>query len=78
MLNINFDLFYELKIGSVVSISRLNEKLDIASTSYYRISNNTLEIKNVDDVHDKSYDWHKCDCISFHPDSVFKIEERNL
>jgi hypothetical protein len=76
MFNINFDLFYELKQGSVVSISYKNDKLGVDSTSFYRVKNSTLEIKYVDHVHDKIYDWHKIDSLAFHPDSVFKIEER--
>jgi len=76
MFNINFDLFYELNHGSVVLISHTNDKLGIDSTSYYRVKDNTLEIKYVDHVNDKIYDWHKSDCIALHPNSVFKIEER--
>jgi hypothetical protein len=76
MFNINFDLFYELNHGSVILISHKNDKLGIDSTSYYRVKDNALEIKYVDHIHDKIYDWHKSDCLAFHPNSVFKIEER--
>ena len=76
MFNINFDLFYELKQGSIVSVHRVNETLGSDSTSFYRIRNNMLEIKHVDHVHDRVYDWYKCDCLAISPNSVFKIEER--
>lgn len=76
MFNINFDLFYELKQGSVVSVHKVNEKLGSNSTSFYRLRNNMLEIKYVDHVHDKVYDWHKSDCLAISPNGVFKIEKR--
>jgi hypothetical protein len=76
MFKINFDLFYELNHGSTVSITHKNDRLGINSTSYYRMTNNFLEIKYVDHAKDKVYDWHESLFVSFHPDSVFKIEER--
>ena len=76
MFNINFDLFYELKQGSIVSVHRVNEKLGSNSTSFYRIRDNLLEIKHIDHVHDKVYDWYKCGCLAIRAKSVFKVEER--
>lgn len=76
MFNINFDLFYELNHGSTVSITHANDRLGINSTSYYRMRNNSLEVKYVDHAKDKIYDWHESPSVSFNPSSVFKIEER--
>ena len=41
MLNINFDLFYELKQGSVVS--NTNENV----VKYWRVVNGNLEVKTI-------------------------------
>ena len=69
MLNINFDLFYELKQGSVVS----NTKED--SVIYWRLVDGNLESKYV--VNDETkYDWHVVDLFSFPVDGKFAIEER--
>ena len=76
MFKLNFDLFYELNHGSVVSITHLNDRLGIETTSFYRVRNSNLEIKYVDHTNDKIYDWHASDCVAFHPNSVFKIEQR--
>jgi len=76
MFRINFDLFYELKQGSIVSIYYSDDKLGNESTSLYRLKNNTLEMKHIDHLNHKTYDWERCDCMSLHPNSVFKIEER--
>jgi len=76
MFKLNFDLFYELNHGSVVSITHSNDRLGIETTSFYRVKNSNLEIKYVDHTNDKIYDWHKSDCVTFHPNSIFKIEER--
>jgi|688.fasta_scaffold1766244_2 hypothetical protein len=76
MFKLNFDLFYELNHGSVVSVTHSNDRLGIDSTSFYRVRNSTLEVKYVDHTNDKIYDWHNSDCVAFHPNSVLKIEER--
>lgn len=69
MLNINFDLFYELKHGSIVS----NTKED--AVTYWRFVDGNLEAKYmVDNV--TKYDWHVVDLFLFPVDGKFAIEKR--
>ena len=56
MFKLNFDLFYELNHGSVVSVTHSNDRLGIDSTSFYRVRNSTLEVKYVDHTNDKIYE----------------------
>ena len=76
MLNINFDFFYELKQGSIISITHPNPNLGIYRVQYFRMNNNVLEAKLTDPDTGSIHDWHECNYISFHADCDFKIEER--
>ena len=69
MLSINFDLFYELKQGSIIS----NTKDKVVK--YWRIVNGNLETKMVinKDVQD---DWYVTDLLVFPVDGKFQIEKR--
>ena len=69
MLNINFDLFYELKQGSVVSNTK-DERV-----THWRLKNGNLESKYVVNGEIK-YNWHIIDLFLFPPDGTFAIEER--
>jgi hypothetical protein len=69
MFNINFDLFYELKLGSVVS--NTNENV----VKYFRIKDDKLEVKTV--INDQiTNDWHNFDLFTFPVNGKFKIEKR--
>jgi len=69
MLNINFDLFYELKQGSVVS--NTNENV----VKYWRVVNGNLEVKTI--VANKmENDWQVSDLLVLPVDGNFQIEER--
>jgi hypothetical protein len=69
MLNINFDLFYELKQGSIVS-NTIGK-----TTKYWRIVDGILETKVVING-DAMDDWFKADYFSFPVNGKFCIEER--
>lgn len=69
MLNINFDLFYELKQGSVVS--NTNENV----VKYWRVVNGNLEVKTI--VANKTEnDWQVSDLLVIPVDGKFNIEKR--
>ena len=69
MLNINFDLFYELKQGSVVS--NTNENV----VKYWRVVNGNLEVKTI--VANKmENDWQVSDLLVLPIDGKFNIEKR--
>jgi len=69
MLNINFDLFYELKQGSVVSNTNDNV------VKYWRVVNGNLEVKTI--VANKmENDWQVSDLLVLPLDGKFNIEER--
>ncbi len=69
MLNINFDLFYELKQGSVVS--NTNENV----VNYWRVVNGNLEVKTI--VANKTEnDWQVSDLLVIPVDGKFNIEQR--
>ena len=69
MLNFNFDLFYELKQGSVVS--NTNENV----VKYWRVVNGNLEVKTI--VANKmENDWQVSDLLVLPVDGNFNIEER--
>jgi len=69
MLNINFDLFYELKQGSVVS--NTNENV----VKYWRVVNGNLEVKTI--VADElENDWQVSDLLVLPVDGKFNIEKR--
>jgi len=69
MLDINFDLFYELKQGSVVS--NTNENV----VKYWRVVNGNLEVKTI--VANKmENDWQVSDLLVLPLDGKFNIEER--
>ena len=69
MLNINFDLFYELKQGSVVS--NTNENV----VKYWRVVNGNLEVKTIVD-NELENDWQVSDLLVLPVDGKFNIEER--
>jgi len=69
MLDINFDLFYELKQGSIVS--NTNENV----VKYWRVVNGNLEVKTI--VANKmENDWQVSDLLVLPLDGKFNIEER--
>jgi hypothetical protein len=69
MLNINFDLFYELKQGSVVS--NTNENF----VKYWRVVNGNLEVKTI--VANKiENDWQASDLLVLPVDGKFQIEQK--
>jgi len=69
MLNVNFDLFYELKQGSVISNTDKNV------VKYWRMIDGNLETRMVinKDVQD---DWYVTDLLVFPVDGKFQIEKR--
>ena len=69
MLNINFDLFYELKQGSV--ISNTNENV----VKYWRVVDGNLEVKTLINKQVQD-DWHVSDLFEFPVDGKFQIEKR--
>jgi len=69
MLNINFDLFYELKQGSVVS----NTNKDVVK--YWRVKYGNLEVKTVINMQTE-YDWSTTQLFELPLDGKFAIEER--
>ena len=69
MLSINFDLFYELKQGSV--ISNTNENV----VKYWRVVDGNLEVKTI--VADElENDWQVSDLLVLPVDGKFNIENR--
>jgi hypothetical protein len=69
MLNFNFDLFYELKQGSVVS--NTNENV----VNYWRVVNGNLEVKTIV-ANESENDWQVSDLLVLPVDGNFNIEER--
>ena len=69
MFDINFDLFYELKQGSVVS----NTYESVVK--YFRIKNGKLEVKTVIDNQTQNV-WRNFDLFTFPVNGKFKIEDR--
>jgi len=69
MLDINFDLFYELKQGSVVS--NTNENV----VKYWRVVNGNLEVKTIV-ANESENDWQVSDLLVLPVDGKFNIEER--
>jgi hypothetical protein len=69
MLNINFDLFYELKQGSVVS--NTNENV----VKYFRVKDGNFEVKTV--INTKTeHDWNTTQLFEFPVNGKFNIEKR--
>jgi hypothetical protein len=69
MLDINFDLFYELKQGSVVSNTNQNV------VKYFRVKDGNLEVKTV--INTKTeHDWNTTQLFQFPVDGKFNIETR--
>jgi len=69
MLSINFDLFYELKQGSVVS--NTNENV----VKYFRVKDGNLEVKTV--INTKTeHDWNTTQLFEFPVNGKFNIETR--
>ena len=69
MLNINFDLFYELKQGSV--ISNTNENF----VKYWRVVDGNLEVKTIV-ANELENDWQVSDVLVLPVDGKFNIENR--
>ena len=69
MLNINFDLFYELKQGSV--ISNTNENV----VKYWRVVDGNLEVKTIV-ANELENDWQVSDVLVLPVDGKFNIEKR--
>ena len=69
MFNINFDLFYELKHGSLVSNTNGN------AVKYWRLVDGNLEVKTVTNNQTEK-DWSISDSFSFPVDGKFNIEKR--
>jgi hypothetical protein len=69
MLNINFDLFYELKQGSIIS------NTDKKVVKYWRVVDGNLETRMVIN-NDTQDDWVVTDLFVFPVDGKFQIEKR--
>jgi hypothetical protein len=69
MLNINFDLFYELKQGSIIS------NTDKKVVKYWRVVDGNLETRMVIN-NDAQDDWYVTDLLVFPVDGKFQIEKR--
>jgi hypothetical protein len=69
MLNINFDLFYELKQGSIIS------NTDKKVIKYWRVVDGNLETRMVIN-NDAQDDWVVTDQFVFPVDGKFQIEKR--
>ena len=69
MLSINFDLFYELKQGSV--ISNTNENV----VKYWRVVDGNLEVKTIV-ANELENDWQVSDLLVLPVDGKFNIENR--
>jgi len=69
MLNFNFDLFYELKQGSVVS--NTNENV----VKYWRVVNGNLEVKTII-ANELQNDWQVSDLLVLPVDGNFQIEQK--
>lgn len=69
MLNINFDLFYELKQGSVISNTKENV------LKYWRVINGNLEVKTIV-ANELENDWQVSDMLVLPVDGKFNIEKR--
>jgi hypothetical protein len=69
MFNINFDLFYELKQGSV--ISNTNENV----SKYWRVKDGNLEVKTIV-ANELENDWQVSDMLVLPVDGKFNTEKR--
>jgi hypothetical protein len=69
MLNINFDLFYELKQGSIIF------NTDKKVIKYWRVVDGNLETRMVI-KNDAQDDWVVTDQFVFPVDGKFQIEKR--
>ena len=69
MLKINFDLFYELKQGSVVS----HTNGDVVK--HWRVKNGNLEVKTIV-ANELENDWQVSDLLVIPVDGKFNIEQR--
>ena len=69
MFNINFDLFYELKLGSVVSNTKENV------VKYWRVVDGNLEVKTIV-ANELENDWQVSDLLVLPVNGKFNIEER--
>jgi len=69
MLNINFDLIYELKQGS--TISNTDENI----VNYWRVVNGMLEVKTIV-ANELKNDWQISDLLVLPVDGKFQIEQK--
>ena len=69
MLNIKFDLFYELKQGSVISNTKENV------SKYWRVKDGNLEVKTIV-ANELENDWQVSDMLVLPVDGKFNIEKR--
>lgn len=69
MLKINFDLFYELKQGSVVSHTNGD------FVKHWRVKNGNLEVKTIV-ANELENDWQVSDLLVIPVDGKFNIEKR--
>jgi hypothetical protein len=69
VLNINFDLFYELKQGSIVSHTNGNV------VKYWRLVDGNLEFKTVVNKQTLN-DWQVSDLLALPLGEKFQIEQR--
>lgn len=69
MLNIAFDLFYELKQGSVISNTDKN------IVRYWRVLNGNLEVKTIIS-NQIEQDWQETEVLELPTNGNFEIVER--
>jgi hypothetical protein len=69
MLNINFDLIYELKQGS--TISNTDENI----VNYWRVVNGMLEVKTIV-ANELKNDWKVANSLNLPTNGIFEIVER--
>ena len=69
MLNINFDLIYELKQGSTISNTNDN------TVNYWRVVDGNLEVKTI--ISNKlQNDWEVVNSLNLPTNGIFEIVER--
>ena len=69
MLNINFDLIYELKQGSTISNTDKN------IVNYWRVVHGNLEVKTIAS-NKLETDWQIADSLNLPTNGIFEIVER--
>jgi hypothetical protein len=69
MLNINFDLFYELKQGS--TISNTDENI----VNYWRVVDGNLQVKTIV-ANELKNDWQVANSLNLPTNGIFEIVDR--